>query len=266
MEPESDAVRLDEVQIRVGGRTILGPISLTIGVGERWALLGPNGSGKSTLLSVAGAWRHPSSGRAWVLGERLGATDVRELRRRIGHGGFAVTERLRIGITADDAVLAGRAAALETWFRDFDERDRAAAAARLAEVGCADLADRRLATCSQGERARVVLARALVADPDLLLLDEPAAGLDLPGRERLLSALSEATQGGAPPTLILATHHLEELPPTVTHAALLRGGRLLTSGSVEEALTSASLSECFGIGIEVRRAGGRWSAVATADR
>ncbi|MEO8477114.1 MAG: ATP-binding cassette domain-containing protein [Actinomycetota bacterium] len=258
-----DAVRLDGVEVVIpGGRRILGPVDLSVQAGERWALLGPNGSGKTTLLSVAGAWRHPSAGRATVLGEILGRTDVRRLRARIGHVGHSVTERLRPGIDCADAVLAGRVSALETWCQTFTDDDRAEARAMLAEVGCAHVADRALSTCSQGERARVLLARARFGRRELLLFDEPAAGLDLPGREALLEAMETTARTVGAPTSLLATHHLEEIPPSTSHAAMLRAGRLVAAGPIEEVLTDAAVSECFGMAIAVARRAGRWSAIA----
>jgi iron complex transport system ATP-binding protein len=258
-----DALRLEAVEVAIaGGRRILGPVDLRVQAGERWALLGPNGSGKTTLLSVAGAWRHPSAGRASVLGETLGRTDVRRLRARIGHVGHTVTERLRPGIVCLDAALTGRASGLETWYQPLTDEDRAEARAMLAEVGCAHVADRALSTCSQGERARVLLARARFGRRELLLFDEPAAGLDLPGREALLAAMEAAAGADGAPTSLLATHHLEELPPSTTHAALLRDGELVASGAVEDVLTDAALSDCFGVPISVARRAGRWSAVA----
>jgi iron complex transport system ATP-binding protein len=152
---ETSALRVQDIEIRIGGVTILGPVSLTVGRGEHWALLGPNGSGKTTLLSVAGAWRHPSAGRAWVLGERLGRTDVRTLRARIGHIGHHVNEAVRGQMTALDVVLTGRGSTLVTWFCEFGPADIAEAEARLTHVGCSPLRDRSLVTCSQGERQRV---------------------------------------------------------------------------------------------------------------
>lgn len=261
-----ETLRLEAVEIRIpgphGGRAILGPVDLAVEAGERWALLGPNGSGKTTLLSVAGAWRHPSAGRAAVLGETLGRTDVRKLRARIGHVGHTVTERLRPRMTCLDAVLTGRASGLETWCQPLADEDRDDARAMLAEVGCAHVADRALSTCSQGERARVLLARARFGRRELLLFDEPAAGLDLPGREALLAAMEAGAQADGAPTSLLATHHLEEIPPSTTHAALLREGSMVTKGRVEDVLTDTALSDCFGLPIAVARRAGRWSAVA----
>ncbi len=258
-----EVLKLDGVEIVIpGARRILGPVDLRVRAGERWALLGPNGSGKTTLLSVAGAWRHPSAGRATVLGETLGRTDVRRLRARIGHVGHTVTERLRPGLACLDAVLTGRTSGLETWFQPFTDDERAEALATLAEVGCAHVAERALSTCSQGERARVLLARARFGRRELLLFDEPAAGLDLPAREALLNAMETAPTADEAVTSLLATHHLEELPPSTTHAALLRDGSLVVGGPVEDVLTDAALSDCFGMPISVARRAGRWSAVA----
>lgn len=255
------AVRLTGAEVRIGGRRILGPADVVIGAGERWALLGPNGSGKTTLLSLAGAWRQPSSGAVEVLGERLGRTDVRKLRRRIGSVGHAVSDRVRPSITVMDLVLAGRAAALETWWQDLDDGDRAAARSALRRVGCEALTDRRVGTLSMGERARVMIARAMSGEPDLLLFDEPAAGLDLPARESLLAAMVDANA----PTEVLATHHLEELPSTTTHAGLLRDGVVVAAGPVEETLTAAALSDCFGFSVRLDRRDGRWSAWAAGS-
>lgn len=257
------AIVLEDVEVCVAnaGR-ILGPVSLRVEADERWILLGPNGSGKTTLLSVAGAWRHPSSGRTEILGEGLGRTDVRALRARIGHVGHTVTERMRLELRVRDVVLTGRSSTLETWLSTYDAPERVEADERLAQMGCLDLADRALGTCSQGERARVLLARALYGRRELLLFDEPAAGLDLPARERLVAAM-ETAAGHGPPS-VLATHHLEEIPPSSTHAALLRDGVLISTGPIEEVLTDAALSEAFAIALHVERRGGRWTATGAA--
>ncbi len=206
------AVSLDGVEVRVAGSTILGPLDLRIGLGERWVVLGPNGSGKTTLLSVVGARRQPSRGRAAILGGVLGRTDVRLLHGRIGHASHALAERMPPGMRVADVVLSGKDAGLVTWFQRFDAADRERARDRLGEVGCAELWERRIETCSQGERQRVMLARALFRRPELLLLDEPAAGLDLPAREHLVRALETSLAGSGAPTMVMATHHLEENP------------------------------------------------------
>jgi iron complex transport system ATP-binding protein len=256
----ADAIVLDAAEVRVGGRAILGPVDLRIRAGERWVLLGPNGSGKTTLLSVAGARRRPSRGHAVVLGEQLGRADVRQLRKRIGHVSHAVADRIRPTLPVIDVVLTGKASVLETWWQDLTEDDRNAAMAALRDVGCEALAERPLETCSLGERQRVLIARALFGAHPLLLFDEPAAGLDLPAREQLLGAMTATSNGMR--TTVLATHHLEEIPASATHAALMRGGRVAAAGHVGEILADAPLSECFGIDVAVTRSAGRWAAHA----
>lgn len=262
MLPTVDAVALRDVEVRAAGRRILGPVSLRIQAGERWMLLGPNGSGKTTLLSVAGGWRHPSGGRAWVLGAELGRSDVRDLRARIGHVGHRLSELLRPDLSVDEVVLTGKRSTLAPWGVALDERDRRDASARLAQVGCGHLAGQAFLACSQGERQRVLLARALFARHELLVLDEPAAGLDLPGREAMVGALEAVAADGPGPTTIMATHHLDEAPPSTTHAALLRDGLLVAAGPVDEVLTAAALGRCFGIELRVERRGARWTAFA----
>jgi iron complex transport system ATP-binding protein len=193
-----------------------------------------------------------------VLGETLGVVDVRVLRRRIGHVSHRLSESIRPEMTVLDAVLTGSRGALESWLTEFTADERDAAHARLAEVGLDPLASRAVRTCSQGERARVMLARALMGRPELLLLDEPAAGLDLPSREALVATLDRADL----PTTVIATHHLEELPVSTTHAALLRDGRLVAAGAVDDVLAPQPLERCFGMPIDVGRRHGRWTATA----
>jgi iron complex transport system ATP-binding protein len=256
------AVEMWKAQVRTDGRTVLGPIDLEVSRGERWVLLGPNGGGKTTLLALAGARRQPSAGRVAVLGVTLGTADVRALHPRISHTSHILAERMPPDLPVRTVVLTGKRATLSPWFQEFDDADERRAATLLERVGCGDLAARRFATASQGERQRVLLARALFSDPELLILDEPASGLDLPGREALIEALDAAAAPLSAPTTIVATHHLEEIPPSTTHAALLRDGRLVASGDVEGVLTPELLQECFGIAMEVGRRGARWWATA----
>ncbi len=253
-----DAVAMAGAEVRIGGRRIAGPIDLVIGVGEHWALLGPNGSGKTTALSLMGARRQPSAGTVDVLGERLGRTDVRRLRPRIGHVSHRVADALRGDATVLDTVLTGRDATLVGWWQRFDDDDVARAHRLLASIRCDELAARPLETCSLGERQRVLIARALFGEHELLLFDEPAAGLDLPARERLLSSMTTVTEA----TTVLATHHLEEVPPTTTHAALLREGRVVAAGRIDDVMVTDALSACFEMPIVVDRDGGRWRARA----
>jgi iron complex transport system ATP-binding protein len=258
----AEVLALRGATVRAGGRTILGPVDLTVHEREHWVVLGPNGSGKTTMLSRARGLREPSAGGGRVLGARLGRVDVRRLRTRIGHVSHTVADRLRPELPVQDVVLTGKASVLETWWQELTDRDRTRARALLDDVGCLELSERTLGTCSLGERQRVLIARALFGEHPLLLFDEPAAGLDLPARERLLAAMTSATTGDDPPTTMLATHHLEEIPTTATHAALLREGRLVATGRAADVLTDAGLSACYGLDVVVERRDGRWWARA----
>jgi iron complex transport system ATP-binding protein len=251
-------VSFREATVRIGARRILGPISLSVGDEDTWVILGPNGSGKTTLLDLAGGLRHPTSGTVTVLDELLGSTDVRTLRTRIGFVGHHVAESIPSHLSVRDVVLTGKRSSLVPWMQTFDDDDRRTAGQLLERVGCDDLGDRPLWTCSQGERQRILLARALFGRHELLLLDEPMAGLDLPGREMLLHALS-STADVAPAT-ILVTHHLEEIPNTATHALLLRQGRAQASGPVAQVLTDDHVGACFGMSLAISTSAGRWRA------
>jgi iron complex transport system ATP-binding protein len=253
-----DVVRVVDATVRIASHIILGPVSLSIRHGESWAIVGPNGSGKSTLMDLAGGVRHPTSGFVELFGDRSGAVDVRETRARIGFVGHHVAEAIPLHFAARDVVLTGKRSTLVPWMQTFDADDRRRADTVLERVGCADLAQRPLATCSQGERQRVLLARALFGRPELLLLDEPAAGLDLPGRELLLEALTSTAD--ATPTTVLVSHHVEEIPRTATHAALLRRGRLVASGPIRDVLTDADMTACFDLPVSVSSGNGRWRA------
>jgi iron complex transport system ATP-binding protein len=245
------------------GVDILRDIDWTVRPGERWALIGPNGSGKSTLLSLAGALRHPSRGRVSVLGKTLGRVDMPALRTHIGYvdaGGTVID-----WLTAEEVVLTGIGATLRPLWWTYSNNDRARAREMLALLGCADLAEREISTCSQGERGRVRIARALIAQPRLLLLDEPAVGLDLAAREALIAALDRLSEEQPELTSVLVTHHLEEIPPSTTHALLLREGRVVAAGLIDDVLTSVNLSASFGLPVECRFDGERWAARAPGD-
>ncbi|MGZ8565996.1 MAG: ABC transporter ATP-binding protein [Actinomycetota bacterium] len=262
MEPKgtTEVVGIDDATITIASNAILGPVSLTVRSGESWAILGPNGSGKSTLLDLAGGIRHPTSGTVEIFGARVGSVDVREIRARIGFVGHHVAEAIPPHLAVRDVVLTGKRSTLVPWMQTFDMDDRQLADELLRRVRCDDLSTRVLETCSQGERQRVLLARALFGRPELLLLDEPTAGLDLPGRELLLEVLSATAD--ASPTTMLVTHHVEEIPRTATHAALLRQGCLVASGPIATVLTDANVTTCFDLAISVSADDGRWRARA----
>ena len=244
------------------GSVILAGVDWCVRSRERWVVIGANGSGKTSLLRLAGAQTRPASGTVDVLGERLGRTDLRELRRRIGVASAAIADQLRPGLSAHDAVVTARHGALEPWWHNYDGSDHARAAELLEAMGCGTFADRALASLSQGERQRVMLARALMPRPGLLLLDEPAAGLDLPAREDLVDRLAALTADPAAPPMVLVTHHIEEIPPGITHALLLRGGRMVAGGPVDATLTAENLSTTFGLRVALERRDERWGAWA----
>ncbi len=239
---------------------ILEDVDWTVRRGERWALLGANGAGKTTLLGVAGAVSFPSRGRVSILGRTLGTTDVPTLRAEIGHVDVRDAARFAPRLTVEEVVRTGATGTIGLFPGRLTQAELERSRDLVALFGLGRLAARRLADCSQGERARALVARALVARPRLLLLDEPLAGVDLPGREALLEAL-ERLAGELPDlALVVTTHHLEELPARTTHALLLRAGRVQAAGRVEETLVADPLSACFGLPLTVTRAGGRWHA------
>jgi iron complex transport system ATP-binding protein len=225
-------------------------------------LLGPNGSGKTTLLRVAGMRLLPTTGTVEVLGETYGRTDARAVRRRVPFVSQNTLRGLRPTQSTHDVVLTGREAVLETWWHRFDESDHARARKLLEAAGLSHAGDRPFGVLSEGERQQVLLARALMAAPEMLLLDEPAAGLDLGARERLVSRLATLVVDPETPPVVLVTHHVEELPTGITHAALLRRGRMVAVGPVDDVLNSDAVSSCFEMKIRVERSGGRWTARA----
>jgi len=258
------ALRLAGVGLVRDGSRILHAIDWTVGDGERWIVLGANGSGKTTLVRIASLYLHPSTGTVEVLGEQLGRVDVRQHRRRIGVVSASFADLLRPGLTATEDVMTAKFAALEPWWHSYEDEDRAKAIELLGRFGCQALADHPFTTLSSGERQRVQLARTLMTDPGLLLLDEPTAGLDLGGREDLVQRLAVLARDPATPATILVTHHVDEIPEGYDHGLLLRDGRVLASGPIEDVLTSESLSDCFGLAVTLERRGGRWSAFARA--
>lgn len=265
-EPRPAVVRLEGVEVRRAGRVVLGPLDWVVRAGERWVVLGPNGAGKSTLVSLASARERPSAGRAWVLGDRIGRTDLRRLQPRIGVAGAGVARRFRPELSALDVVLGGFDGSLTPWWGAQTEVERTRAGALLAAAGLDGRFDQRWESLSEGERQQVLIARAFVGAPELVVLDEPAAGLDLAARERLVLRLA-ALAAGTPSAgrdevggVVLVTHHLEEIPPGFTHALLLAGGRIVAAGGISEVLVPARLAECFSISLAVEQNDGRWVA------
>lgn len=261
--PSGDSVlELASVSVTRGGKDLVQEISWQVREGERWIIMGPNGAGKSTLLQVAAARLHPSAGMVGILDEVIGAVDVFELRPRIGLSSATLATQLPETETVLNAIVTASWGVTGRWnegYESFDE-DRARDLAR--EWGLEGLEERRFGTLSEGERKRVLIARALMTDPELLLLDEPAAGLDLAGRESLVASLTELAQDEDAPALVLVTHHLEEVPPGFTHALLMRGGSVVAAGELEATLTEQNLSATFGIPLKVSVTEGRYTAVA----
>jgi iron complex transport system ATP-binding protein len=260
-----DVLDLIGVTVVRDGATLLEDVTWTVREGERWVILGPNGAGKTTLLQIAGARMHPTRGSVDVLGDRLGEVDVFELRPRIGLSSAAFAETLPAGERVSDVVLTAAYAVAGRWREKYDEMDHRRSGDLLAAFGVDHLAERTFGTLSEGERKRVQLARSLMTDPELVLLDEPAAGLDLGGRETLVRDLAELATDRRSPVLVLVTHHVEEIPPGFSHALLLRRGRIVASGAIEEVLTEETLSATFDLPLEVSQTGNRWSARMRQD-
>ena len=258
----TDVLELADVSVVRSGHRLLDGVTWSVGDADRWVVLGPNGAGKTTLLQVAAAQIHPTTGYAAVLGEILGAIDVFELRPRIGLTSAALADRIPRSESVRDVVVTASYAVVGRWRETYEGYDTGRAAVLLDRLGVGHLGGRTFGTLSEGERKRVQIARAMMTDPELLLLDEPAAGLDLGGREALVATLGEIAADPISPATVLVTHHVEEIPQGFTHALLLRAGGVVAQGSVTDVLTDVNLSRCFGLALTVAHGDGRWTARA----
>ena len=263
--PGDPLIDVAGVTVTVGGAVLLDDVDWCIRRGERWVVIGPNGAGKTTLLQLASTYRFPSRGTVRVLGHRLGRVDVRELRCGIGYASAELERMLDHRLTAHEAVVSALTATLVRWRAEHGPAAHERASALLTRLGVNELGDRRLATLSEGERRRVQIARAMMSQPDLLLLDEPAAGLDIAGREQLVTVLGGLAAAEEPGAIVFVTHHVEEIPAGFTHVLLLAGGAVVAAGPLDETLTPATLSRCVGMDVDVDRSGGRYTARARLD-
>jgi iron complex transport system ATP-binding protein len=261
------AIRMTEVNVwrwvaaEERRAVLLHGVNWTVERGEHWVVLGPNGAGKTTLLSMAAAFSHPSEGTVEVLGRTLGAVDMRTLRESIGSLEPALTRRIQGRYTGYEVVLTGATGSIALLHDRVTDEDRARADRLMGEIGVEPLRDRKFEDCSQGERQRLLLARSLMDEPQLLLLDEPTTGLDLPSRERLIASLDTMAEGNGDLPTVIVTHHLEEIPSTTTHALLLRDGGIVAEGQIGAVLTSEAVSETFDIEVDVAHNTGRWAAM-----
>jgi iron complex transport system ATP-binding protein len=258
----NDVLEFAGVSVVRGRKTLLDNVDWQVKEGERWVILGPNGAGKTTLLQIAGARLHPTRGVAGILEEVMGSVDVFELRPRIGLASAALANQIPEQETVLNVVVTASYGVTGRWREAYEKQDERRAFRLLGQWGMSTFLNRRFATLSEGERKRVQIARALMADPELLLLDEPGAGLDLAGREDLVHRLSQLAAAEDAPALVLVTHHLEEVPPGFTHAMLLREGGVVAQGPIGEVLTEENLSAAFDMPLEVKNDGGRYTAVA----
>jgi iron complex transport system ATP-binding protein len=258
--PSEPVVEITDVDVVRGDAHLLRGVDWTVQADHRWVLLGPNGAGKTTLLQLASAQMHPTRGTVRLLGETLGAVDVFELRPRIGLTSAALAQRIAPSERTGDVVVSAGYAVVGRWRERYDVHDLTRAAMLMQQWGVAPLAHRPFGTLSEGERKRAQIARALMPDPELLLLDEPGAGLDLAGREDLVARLADLARYHYAPAQVLVTHHVEEIPPGYTHAMLLRAGQVVAAGPADQVLTEDALSDTFGLRLTLSRSDGRFTA------
>ncbi|MFX1759530.1 ABC transporter ATP-binding protein [Rhodococcus gordoniae] len=263
-QPDPDLlIEFDDVVVRRGGNVLVGPVTWKVELDERWVVLGPNGAGKTSLLRVAAAETFPTSGTAHVLAETFGRTDLSELRPRIGLSSAALANRVPNDEKVTDLVLSAGYGVLGRWRERYDDIDTSRAVEMLESLGAEHLADRLYGTLSEGERKRALIARALMTDPELLLLDEPAAGLDLGGREELVARLGALAADPDAPAIVLVTHHVEEIPPGFTHAMLLKEGGVVAQGLLDDVITAENLSAAFSQSISLDKVDDRFFARRT---
>ena len=260
--PMRPILELSNISVQRGDRVILGPLDWQVLEGQRWVILGPNGAGKTTLLQVCSSLIHPTSGEVKILGQALGKTDVFELRTRIGLTSSKLVEQLPGDELVIDVVLTAAYAMLGRWQEKYDLWDESRAMALLTALGVRELGGREFGSLSDGEKKRVQIARSLMADPELLLLDEPASSLDLGGREDLLKRIEAFASDVLAPATVIVTHHIEEIPSGTTHALLLKEGRAIAQGVIESVINDLNLSTAYALPITVQNQGGRFFARA----
>lgn len=259
-ESQDLVIDFSGVSLRRDGATLVGPLDWQVELDERWVVIGPNGAGKTTLMRLASAEAFPSTGEATLLGERIGRTDMRDLRSLIGVSSSAVANRMPANELVQDLVISAGYAVIGRFRETYEEQDHERAYEVLEAVGALHLVDRRWGTLSEGERKRVALARALMIDPELLILDEPTAGLDLGAREDLLSFLSDLVLDPEAPAIVMVTHHVEEIPEGFSHAMLLDEGDVVSKGLIDDVLTSENLTRAYHQPIALDRIDGRYFA------
>jgi iron complex transport system ATP-binding protein len=257
---DQPAIRFAAVDVDRLETPVLCGVDWRVDKDHRWIVLGPNGSGKTTMFQVASGYLHPTRGIVEILGRRLGRVDVRRLREHIGLVSASVARMLVPRLSAAEVVLSARHGALEPWWHSYTDAERERAADLLAAAGFGEITGRAFGVLSEGERQQVLLARSLMAEPDLVLMDEPCAGLDVGGREKLVARLTSLAGDASAPPVVMITHHVEEIPAGFTHVLLLRGGRVVVSGPIHDALTGETLSETFGLPLILRSEAGRWSS------
>ncbi|MFJ4175717.1 ABC transporter ATP-binding protein [Microbacterium sp. NPDC089696] len=260
----SSALEFTDVVVRREGRNIIDHVTWQVDDDQRWVILGPNGAGKTTLLQLADTLMHPTAGTLTVLGETLGRTDVFEVRPRIGFASSAMAKRIPRDETVLNTVLTAAYSVLGRWNESYEDIDERRALRVLGDWRLEHLADRTFGTLSDGEQKRVQIARAVMTDPELLLLDEPTASLDLGSREELLALLSGYASAPTTPAMLMVTHHVEEIPVGFTHVLLIRDGGIVAAGPISEALTAEALGETFGMTISLTSEGGRYAARAAS--